>query len=294
MTLIVLHLWRWRDAARQVRIRRQIEWGALGLFVGLAPFVVLVLVPRWIGISIEPFGWLAIVPIAAVPLTLVAALREYRLWDLEPITRDSLSATLVIVTGGFIFTLTNHLLLNYAGGLGSLRNLFAFATGVLVVVLLQPVRLRVEHFLDSWLHHGRLPPRSLLTGASRELARVTNPRELLIRLSETMTEGLEFDLVATYLRSGGNRFERVTGGGGNLPEHLPLSVTESVFPDRHEDELEAAGFIHQRALDGLAGGGFFLTRLPNPLNIISVGTIALVTGIALRVARGTDFRQAIC
>ena len=33
--------------------------------------------------------------------------------------------------------------------------------------------------------------------------------------------------------------------------------------------------------------GFFLTRLPNPLNIISVGTIALVTGIALRVARGT-------
>ncbi|BFU44728.1 hypothetical protein [Krasilnikovia sp. MM14-A1004] len=32
--------------------------------------------------------------------------------------------------------------------------------------------------------------------------------------------------------------------------------------------------------------GFFLTRLPNPLNIISVGSIALVTGIAMRVALG--------
>ena len=32
--------------------------------------------------------------------------------------------------------------------------------------------------------------------------------------------------------------------------------------------------------------GFFLTRLPNPLNIISVGSIALLTGLALRVARG--------
>ena len=32
--------------------------------------------------------------------------------------------------------------------------------------------------------------------------------------------------------------------------------------------------------------GFFLTRLPNPLNIISVATIAIVTGIALRVAMG--------
>ncbi len=32
--------------------------------------------------------------------------------------------------------------------------------------------------------------------------------------------------------------------------------------------------------------GFFLTRLPNPLNIISVATAALITGIALRVAQG--------
>jgi arabinofuranan 3-O-arabinosyltransferase len=34
--------------------------------------------------------------------------------------------------------------------------------------------------------------------------------------------------------------------------------------------------------------GFFLTRLPNPLNIISVGSIALLTGLALRVARGRN------
>lgn len=32
--------------------------------------------------------------------------------------------------------------------------------------------------------------------------------------------------------------------------------------------------------------GFFLTRLPNPLNIISVATVALMTGVALRVAQG--------
>ena len=32
--------------------------------------------------------------------------------------------------------------------------------------------------------------------------------------------------------------------------------------------------------------GFFLTRIPNPLNIISVGTVALITGIVMRVAQG--------
>ena len=137
----------------------------------MAPFLVLVMIPRWIGIPFEPFTWLAVFPISAIPLTWLAALKGYRLWDLEPISRDSLSATLVVVTGGFIFALTNHLLLRYTGGVGSLRNLFAFATGVLLVVLLQPVRLRVEKFLDQWLHQGRPAPRSLLTGASRELAR---------------------------------------------------------------------------------------------------------------------------
>ena len=34
--------------------------------------------------------------------------------------------------------------------------------------------------------------------------------------------------------------------------------------------------------------GFFLTRLPNPLNIISVGIVALLTGLALRVALGRN------
>jgi PAS domain S-box-containing protein len=165
----------------------------------------------------------------------------------------------------------------------------------LVVVLLQPVRLRVEHFLDSWLHHGRLPPRSLLTGASRELARVTNPRELLVRLSETMTEGLEFDLVATYLRSGGNRFERVTGGGENLPEHLPLSVTESAFPDRYEDELQAAGFTIRVLLErvGTVHGLLYLGLRRGLFPLGSEGqevvsTFAAQAALALESARYLD------
>jgi PAS domain S-box-containing protein len=239
---IIVQIWRWRSASREARIRRQIEWAALGLFVGLVPFLILVIVPRSIGIPFEPFTWLAVLPISAIPLTLLAALRGYRLWDLEPITRDSLSATLIVVTGGFIFAVTNHLLLRYAGGLGSLRNLFAFATGVLLVVLLQPVRLRVEKFLDQWLHQGRPAPRSLLTSASRELARVTDPRELLVRLSATLTEGLDFDLVATYLRVGGERFERITGDGDLLPDYLPAAVSETEYPGEREGRMTSAGF----------------------------------------------------
>ncbi|MFV2071640.1 MAG: nitrogen regulation protein NR(II) [Thermoanaerobaculales bacterium] len=246
---ITLHVRRWWATGREVRVRRQIEWAALGLFVGLAPFTFLVLIPRWMNIAFGPFSWLAVFPIAAVPLTLIAALKEYRLWDLEPITRDSVSATLVVVAGGFIFSLTNHLLLSYVGGVASLRNLFAFATGVLLVVLLQPVRLRVERFLDEWLHHGHPAPRLLLTQASRDLARVTDPRELLVRLSETLVEGLEFDLVATYLRAGGDSFQLIAGGAEGLPGRLRADVTEAEFPHLHEEYLALAGFTERIPLE---------------------------------------------
>lgn len=292
---VIVQVWRWRAAAREARIRRQIEWAALGLFVGLTPFVTLVIVPRWIGIGFEPFTWLAVFPIAAIPLTLVAALREYRLWDLEPIARDSLSATVVVVTGAFIFALTNHLLLRYTGGLGSLRNLFAFATGVLLVVLLQPVRLRVERLLDELLHHGRQAPRSLLTGASRELAMVTNPRELLERLSETLHEGLEIELVATYLRVAGEIFERITGNAETLPDYLPAAVPESGYPGRHENPLQLAGFTARIPLEraGTVHGLLYLglRRGVFPLGSEGeevVGTFAAQAALALESARFLD------
>jgi arabinofuranan 3-O-arabinosyltransferase len=54
----------------------------------------------------------------------------------------------------------------------------------------------------------------------------------------------------------------------------------------------AAGAVVRSDLAVIVAGtfgvmnGFFLTRLPNPLNIISVATVAVVTGIALRVAKG--------
>jgi len=234
---------RWWAAARVARIRRQIEWVALGFFVGLLPFFSLVLLPRWLGFSFEPFSWVAILPIAAVPLGFLAALTEYRLWDLEPISRDSISATVVVTAGGLVFLLTKYFLLRSAAiGPSSLRNLLAFPTGVLLVVLLQPVRLNVERFLDKWLHHGRPTPRWLLTHATRDLARATDPRKLLAHLSQTLHDGLEFEKVATYLRVGNGSFEKVTASEHSLPPRLPRSVLTSAYPHPEEQAFSRVGY----------------------------------------------------
>jgi hypothetical protein len=135
----------------------------------------------------------------------------------------------------------------------------------------------------------------LLTGASRELARLTDPREVLVRLSETLTEGLEFDLVATYLRNAGDNFERITGDEDQLPRHLPGRVAEVEYPGRHEEALadlgyavrvplERVGTVHGLLYLGLRRGVFPLGSEGEEV----VATFAAQAALALESARYLD------
>jgi len=260
VTSAVIQVRRWRAAVRVARVRRQIEWAALGMFVGLFPYGALVLLPRVLGISFPPFAWLAVLPVVAVPVGFLAALKEYRLWDLEPITRDSLSGTLVVVIGGLTFATLNQVLFVPVGEAGPLRSLLAFATGVLLVVILQPIRRRVGTFIDRWLYHGRPAPRRLIARAARELARTTEPRLLLERLAGALEEDLELELVATYKRASGGDFVLVTPAGGGLPPRLSASVPAEAFPSGGETALRDAGFALRIPLDrgGVVHGLLYL------------------------------------
>ncbi len=106
---------------------------------------------------------------------------------------------------------------------------------------------------------------------------------------------------------------QITGAGsaahtiGRLPEFLLIKISQALGFDETVAQwmfytliyglvafgvAYAAGAIVRSEWGIVMAGtfavmnGFFLTRIPNPLNIISVGTLALLTGIALRVAQG--------
>ncbi len=242
---LAAHRW-WIDSPGS-RLRRQIEWAGLGLFVGLVPYGALLLIPSLLGISYEPFHWMAILPMVAVPLSFLAALEEYRLWDLEPITRDLVSGTIVIAMGGLVFLLTDFLLQRFGGAFGNLRNLLAFAAGVIVVVFLQPLRGRVEVFLDRWLYYGRPTPRWLLTNSTRDIATAEDPEELLSSLSRSLKEGLEIEPVLGYLRDSGSRFRLI--GPGPAPAELVLEEIETAFPSKTEGPLSEFGIRERLFLE---------------------------------------------
>ncbi len=293
---IVVQVQRWWTAQDQERDRRQIEWAGLGLFVGLTPMVTLVFIPGWLGITFEPFSWLAILPLAAIPLGFLAALTEYRLWDLEPISRDLVSATLIVASGGFVFSLTNHILQTYAAGLGNIRNLLAFATGIILVLLLEPVRQRVEPFLDQWLHHGRPTPRWLLTHSTRDLATAEDPRRLLTTLGEILVSGLEIDPVATFLRTDSNTFRKVfPKEDDRQPFLLASDIEKQPFPHPSEQVLAHQGFAQRILLErgGTTHGLLYLglRRGFAPLGSEAGGVVsafAAQTALGLENARRLD------
>jgi hypothetical protein len=135
----------------------------------------------------------------------------------------------------------------------------------------------------------------LLTGASRDLARITDPREVLVRLSETLTEGFEFDLVATYLRTAGESFERITGNEELLPTRLPGKVVDREFPGEFEEPLATLGYavrvplervetVHGLLYLGLRRGVFPLGSEGEEV----VATFAAQAALALESARYLD------
>ncbi len=261
---------RWRRSVRVAAVRRQIEWASLGMVVGLTPYVALVLLPRLLGIPVAAYSWLAVLPVVAVPLGFTAALFEHRLWDLEPITRDALTATLMVVTAGLAFAVLDHAL--PAGGAlsGSIRSLLAFVTGVALVALLIPARRQVGAILDRWLYHGRPAPRWLLTHSARDLARSTQPSEIVHSLVRALREGLEVEPISAYLHDGRGRF-RVVEGAAGVPGRLPESVLDAPYPASEEAALlhtehelrvplERGGTVHGLLYVGRRRGIFPLGR----------------------------------
>ena len=257
-----IQIHRWRRSIRDAALRRQIEWASLGMVVGLAPYAGLVLLARLLSIEVPAYAWLAVLPMVAIPLGFRAALEEYRLWDLEPITRDALTGASMLVIAGLTFAAVNRVLHVYERELGSLRNLVAFATGVLLVALLLPMRRRVERFLNRWLYHGRPAPRWLLTHSTRDLARTTDAEEILHRLATTLQDGLEVEAVTAYLREGSAAFHLVETDTEGVPPSLPAAVLRSPFPAPEETPLAETGHDLRIPLErgGMVHGVLYLGR----------------------------------
>ena len=223
--------------------RRQVEWVALGAAAGFTPYLLLSLIPQWAGAQLEVLTWISLLPLALVPLGVASSLLEFRLWDLEEISRQVLATGVAVILGGVSFAFLNYAVTQFGFRLGNWRNLVAVAGGVLLATLTVPARRLLLEGMERLQYRERLAARRALTAFAEEAVAHRDPDTLLQRLAQLLRDALAVDRVATYLALGG----RLYPSGGSL-EGLPMLTTEQVrgtFPSEAEMPLVERGLWHR-------------------------------------------------
>jgi two-component system, NtrC family, sensor kinase len=226
--------------------RRQVEWVALGAAAGFAPYLLLSLIPQLAGAELEVLTWISLLPLTLVPLGVASSLLEFRLWDLEDISRQVFATGAVVLVGGVCFALFNVAITQAGFRFGNWRNLVAVGGGVLLVVLALPARRWLLESLERLQYRERLEARRALTTFAEEASAHRDPEELLARLAQRLRDAFAVDQVVTYLTRG----DRLAPSppDPSLPD-LPSDDLHGAFPGGAERVLRERGLWHRFPLE---------------------------------------------
>ncbi len=160
---------------------KQIRWIGLGVAVGLAPFLMLYVLPRVFGLGSPLLANAAVIPLALIPLAFAYAILRWRLWDVEIFVREAIATTAAVVLGGMAFVLLNALLDRTLEGMADAgKNVIAFGSGLALASMLVPVKKRITDVLERIQHHDTYRARRALLDVARDFA-MPRPKEELAR-----------------------------------------------------------------------------------------------------------------
>jgi len=279
-------VYRYRRVATPIQ-RQQMKWllvglGAQPLFIlisvfglGAQPLFILISVfglspplgAAWSGLFSLLFGLFAI---TLLPVTIGMAVFRRRLWDVDPLLNRA------IVYGG----LTILVIALYAVIVGSLSTLFQpenslllsiLLTG-LIAVMLNPLRLRLQHAINRLMYGDRDDPITVISDLGRQLETAAAPGESLNLLVETIGRSLKLPYVAITTRDG-DRDQTVVASGNAQSDLLRLPL---IYQSRQVGDLllaprapgESFSAAERRLLDNIArqaGAAVYAAQLTDHL-----------------------------
>jgi len=170
-----------RHPREDAESEKQVRWIALGVVVGLAPFLILSALPRAFGLESPLLSTVAVVPLVLIPLAFAYAILKWRLWDVEIFVREAIATTGAVLLGGMTFVLLNSLLDRTLGDMAAAgKNVVSFGSGLVLASLLVPVKKRITDVLERIQYHDTYRARRALLDIARDFA-VPRPREEVVR-----------------------------------------------------------------------------------------------------------------
>jgi two-component system, NtrC family, sensor kinase len=186
--------------------RRQMHWMIFGLAGGYLPFLVFYVAPFVVGLRPpQLLAAVAVLPLALVPLTFAYAILRYKLWDIEVIARDVISATLTLLLGVLGFSLVNLAITRgISPELPLARNLLSFAAGLGIAGLLVPTRHTLSAAIERLQYRGTFGKRRALLGLGRDLLHERDLGRLCSALLDRLAAGMDLERAGIYLAQGDN------------------------------------------------------------------------------------------
>jgi len=214
--------------------QRQLQWVAFGLAGGYLPFFLLYVVPLALGLHRpQLLTVLAVLPLGLVPVAFAYSILRYKLWDIEIIVRDTISATLTLLLGIIGFSLVNLAILRgVPQDLSLTRNLLSFAAGLAIAGLLVPTRRSISGTLERFHYRRSFGKRRALSDLGQELLHERDLGRLCSALLRQIEEGVEIERANLYLVQGGTLYPVRSEPG--LPERLsPEALGDGLWEENY-------------------------------------------------------------
>jgi hypothetical protein len=177
-------------------------------------------------------GWqnlIFVLAILAIPVAIALAIFRYRLWDLDVVINRALVygplSTLMAVTFAAVIALTSEFT---KAALGSRsKTLGAVISAVIVVVVFQPLRGRIQAFVDKRFYPRRLDLAYGLVEVEPEYWSFLDQKTLIRLATEHVCSVLGTEYAAFYLPSGADGFRLAGTSDGSPGDQVTLTLSES-------------------------------------------------------------------
>jgi len=183
-------------------VRQQLKWMRNGTFCGIVPFAVFYVAPYAMGALPSDYLKLSVYSLVLIPLSLAYAIVRYRLMDVDIIFRRGYAytlATICILAGFYVLVFS----------LGSLVNVYYKEPSAQIVVMLiaaflfQPIRNRMQEWLDRYFYRDCYDYRRTLVGFARDLSSETDLDTMLSSAGDRLLQTLGIRHLAFFLAEDG-------------------------------------------------------------------------------------------
>jgi two-component system NtrC family sensor kinase len=180
-------------------LRQQLKWVTGGALAGILPFLLLYVVPYFLGIVPRPWMNFSAVSLVLIPLCFGYAIIRYRLMDVDIIFKRGLAYT--AATGGVVavyiaFVALVGALFHTAWPSGKLGEIIAI---VVAAFLFQPFRDWIQARLDRFFYRDRLDYRRTLIEFGRTLTSEVRLDPMLASVMDRISQALLVDRLAIFI-----------------------------------------------------------------------------------------------